>query len=107
MNAITSVPCFELWLLLHFKKSTKSYVREGSKSPADCLIADLKKHHPNYEKSNSNYFDELKENLDTAIKNAEHSIDEGLKTEPRKHHINPSTLVHELVKVLLDYNNKT
>ena len=111
MNAITSVPCFELWLLLHFKKSTSPYDREGGKSAADCAIADLKKHLLNYEKSNSNYFDELEKNLETAIKNSEHLIVEGLKAEPRKHHskhhINPSTLVHKLVKVLLDYNNKT
>lgn len=43
IHLITSYPCFEFWLLLHFSYSTKPYNRAGKKSPADLLIEDLKK----------------------------------------------------------------
>ena len=31
IHAITSIPCFELWLLLHFEFSTRAYMRKGEK----------------------------------------------------------------------------
>lgn len=52
---VISYPCFEFWLLLHFKYSRKPYNKAGSKSPADLLIADLKKitEMENYEKGSA------------------------------------------------------
>jgi hypothetical protein len=35
LHAITSVPCFEIWVLLHFDYSTASFVASGGKSPCD------------------------------------------------------------------------
>ena len=47
-----SVPCFEYWLLLHFKNTNKSYraVAAGS-SACKQVIQELQKHLPNYDKA--------------------------------------------------------
>ena len=47
-----SVPCFEYWLLLHFKNTTKSYRAVGAGNSA-CrqVIQELQKHLPNYDKA--------------------------------------------------------
>ena len=42
ITVIPSYPCFEYWLLLHYLFSRKPYARAGNRSPADCLIDDLK-----------------------------------------------------------------
>lgn len=64
-------PCFEYWLLLHFKYSKKSY------KDCDENGKDLKKEFPTYEKSekfykktNADIYTSLKPNLSTAISNA-------------------------------------
>lgn len=112
--AITSVPCFELWFLLHYSKSASPYgkgkKRLKDKSPADNLINDLKKHAPfeKYSKSTgSNYFNVIKYKMDTAIKNAKYLIQSGkATTDPGRntghydHHFDPSTYIHELVAIL-------
>ena len=43
ITMIVSYPCFEFWLLLHFKKTRKPYATTGNKSPADAVLVDLKK----------------------------------------------------------------
>ncbi|MCK5384118.1 MAG: RloB domain-containing protein [Alphaproteobacteria bacterium] len=104
IQAITSNPCFELWLKLHFDGSTKPY-HEGKKSPANSLIDDLKKikAFKDYSKdSKCIYFDDIKDHIDTAIKNAKSLIQDGIGTGGDKHHANPSTLIHELIVVLRD-----
>ena len=47
-----SVPCFEYWLLLHFKNTTKGYRAMGAGNSA-CrqVIQELQKHLPNYDKA--------------------------------------------------------
>lgn len=40
-KAVVSYPCFEYWLLLHFKYSRKCYVKTGSRSPGQIAEADL------------------------------------------------------------------
>ena len=49
VNLYTSNPCFELWYLLHFIYTTKSY-----SSNAD-VIKELKKYIPNYEKNRCDF----------------------------------------------------
>lgn len=101
--AITSTPCFELWLLLHKSDSAQPYNSKGSKSPADCLIEKLKTFSPfeNYSKnSGCDYFDKIKDHIQTAIKNAKLLIKNGKDTQQNDHHINPSTYMHELVIAL-------
>ncbi|MBF0550844.1 MAG: RloB domain-containing protein [Deltaproteobacteria bacterium] len=101
IRAITSVPCFEFWLLLHFKRTEKDYYdRLGS--ICDKVIIDLEEFIPDYAKGNTQIFLSLKDKLETAIKHAKQvcasretaGIDEDLGT------YNPYTNVHELVSYL-------
>ena len=64
INFIISNPCFEIWFLLHFVYSTKSYI-DGK-----ALINELKKHIPDYEK-NVDVSALLSDKTGVAIKNAE------------------------------------
>ncbi|MEM9243879.1 MAG: RloB family protein [Pseudomonadota bacterium] len=63
----SSSPCFEFWLLLHFKNTSKSL---SSKE----ILKELKKQIKNYIKQKSSYkklyFDQLRDKTDTAINNA-------------------------------------
>lgn len=101
--AITSTPCFELWLLLHKGNSDKPYASKGQKSSADCLIDVLKTFSPfeSYSKnSDCYYFDKIKDDLNIAIKNATRLIKSGKDTQQDDHYINPATYMHELVIAL-------
>ena len=40
-SPVCSWPCFEYWILLHFRYSRSPYGRTGDKSPADNCISDL------------------------------------------------------------------
>ncbi|MCK5295711.1 MAG: RloB domain-containing protein [Alphaproteobacteria bacterium] len=96
---INSVPCFEIWFLLHFDLITKPFVKSGKKSPCDNLIKDLKKidtYFKNYEKGEKSYFDFLKSRMETAKKNACNLLDHAKAYNSP----NPSTKVHELIEYL-------
>lgn len=95
-TAITSVPCFEYWLLLHFEYSTKPF------SSALAVISELKKHIPSHAKNNSGVFFALKNKMPIAIKNAEKVKAYISKIDTD----NPSTKVVDLVKYLLELNKK-
>jgi len=93
-----SWPCFEFWLLLHFKYSRKPFSRSNGKTAAQLCQSALKAKLPKYKKGMQGIFGELAPYLDDAIKNAEIAQREAEKNgEP-----NPSTEVHELVKYLKD-----
>ena len=94
--AITSVPAFEYWFLLHYEYSTKPYVAKGSKSAGDNLISDLKNYSPDYAKTRKDMFLILKDNMETAKTNATRA----LSAAKRANTDNPSTRVHELVDYL-------
>lgn len=89
--AITSVPCFEYWIVLHFKYMTRHFDR------CDKVLSELKKHIPDYAKANDNIFKKLIHKLDDAKKNAAKALKEAesLNTD------NPSTNVHELGSVVI------
>jgi hypothetical protein len=93
---IDSHPCFEVWLLLHFKYSRSAYVREGSKSPGDCLIRDLTRLEifSEYTKGNpKGLFKKLIGHLPTAKANATRALDDADATNE----LNPSTKFHLLI----------
>ena len=94
--AINSVPCFEYWLLLHFTPSTKPYRATPGSSACDQVERELKKHLPDYSKSDDTIFEALKARLDTATQNAKRTLREAEKNQTD----NPSTRVHELVEHL-------
>lgn len=96
IEAITSVPCFEFWLLLHFEDSAHYYVAAGKNSACDQVMRDLRKHLPNYEKGDSDIFNQTYPLVDQALKRAEL-----LKKRQKEIEIdNPSTDVHNLVAYL-------
>ncbi|MCR6570439.1 RloB family protein [Campylobacter insulaenigrae] len=76
-EAITSIPCFEFWILLHFTYTTKSF--GITNSPCDELInICLKKYIKDYTK-NYNFTNIIQQNLDIAIANAQKANKEAEK----------------------------
>lgn len=94
--AITSVPCFEFWLLLHFISTTKPIARTGERSPGDNTRYELKKYLPIYEKGDRDIYKQVKEHTVKAIERAYKAKEaaDSVNTD------NPSTLVHTLVEYL-------
>lgn len=91
-----SWPCFEYWLLLHFRYSRKPYARAGNRSPAENCIGDLCGHLPGYAKAAEGIYPALESRLEAAKARAIRAMNEVRETgEP-----NPSTEVHELVGYL-------
>lgn len=93
---IVSNPSFEVWYLLHYEYSTRSYIN------ADAVIRELKKHYPEYEKTSDMYL-LLKDKMGNAIARAE-KLENYHNEETHTHpdvNCNPYTDVHNLVKALL------
>jgi hypothetical protein len=99
IHAITSVPCFEVWLLLHYEHRPPAFCTTGNDSNCDPVVSRLKKHIPNYEKGNIDaVFEGLYNSRNVALKNAK-SLEIFHETSGAD---NPSTKVHELVEYLMD-----
>jgi hypothetical protein len=97
--AITSTPCFEVWLLLHFGYSDQPFHPAGAKSVGDQVVSALKTKpgFAKYGKGQKGIYGQLKDRLVDALRHA---------TQLRRHgdatgSINPATDVDELVKALL------
>lgn len=93
---IVSNPTFEVWYLLHYEYSTRSYMN------ADAVIRELKKHYPGYEKTLDMY-PLLKDRMGNAIANAEklekyHNAEEHLHPDVK---CNPSTDAYKLVEMIM------
>jgi len=95
-KAITSVPCFEYWLLLHYEFSTKEFVVIGTKSACANLTDHLRKFFPAYSKGNANTYNEIKSQTTRAIDRSKWALKQARENERD----NPSTLMHELVEYL-------
>jgi len=95
IHAITSVPCFEIWILLHFTYTTRPFSTAGGDSNCALVIDELdrKGRIRGYEKGSRDIFNVLRDKLETAIRNAE-KLEDFHKTSRTD---NPSTRVHELV----------
>ncbi|MDP3478791.1 MAG: RloB family protein [Desulfoprunum sp.] len=93
--AITSIPCFEFWILLHFEYTTKQF-DIGTGSICANVIADLKAYMPRYSKGDEDIYQATKDQLETAITNSKKVVRhcETGGTDM------PSTKVHELVEYL-------
>lgn len=97
-HAVTSIPCFEYWLLLHFGFTDQPFDAAGKKSAADRLIAELraKPGFKNYGKGQKGIYALLKEKLPTAMQGAAC----GLKNAEKTGEENPTTRMSELVEAL-------
>jgi hypothetical protein len=91
-----SNPCFEYWLLLHFRDSRAPYARSGGRTAAQNCEYDLKKEFPAYRKGHQGLFKELLPRLPVAKKRAASILKDARRTKED----NPSTRVHELVEYL-------
>ncbi len=99
IKVIPSYPCYEYWLLLHFKLSRKPHVSVGNKSSCDLQTDDLRLENDmgNYAKGKSNgLFTNLLERLPTARKHAKATLTAAINAEE----LNPSTKIHELIEQL-------
>jgi hypothetical protein len=96
LHPITSVPCFEVWLLLHFTYTTKSFDAPLQDSNANLVIGDLKRHLPNYEKGSKDIFGDVSDRTGTAIENAK-QLERFHETSGTD---NPSTKVYVIVEYL-------
>ena len=101
---VTSIPCFEFWLLLHFSPTTRPFVAVGNKSAGARLIDELKTYIPDYKKSQKGHFLKSIEmnTLDFARQNSRRIYDESV----RSGNDNPSTNIHKLVDVLINLKTK-
>lgn len=90
--AITSVPCFEYWLLLHFVNSSRPY------DSLDALEPELKKYIPDYFKGQKNIFELTKRHLKDAMSRAKKIRVEQMRNKTD----NPSTNTDELIEYLTD-----
>lgn len=92
---ITSVPCFEYWLLLHFADTARPYGASASFSPCEELLKDLKTYISDYEKG-SDVFRITYPLVDQAIMRAE-VRDRNCAADGTD---NPSTKMYQLVTYL-------
>ena len=88
-RAITSVPAFEYFLLLHYEFTTSPFTSKQ-------VLSALKKYIPKYRKGKENIFNDVREGLETAKANAEKSMIDAAKNNTD----NPSTKAHELVEFM-------
>ncbi|MFO9238944.1 RloB family protein [Legionella pneumophila serogroup 1] len=101
--AITSVPCFEYWILLHYVDTASPYNGVGSKSAGDILLSEVKTHIGNYDKGQKNIYELTKSSLQIAISRAKRINLQNKKIDSD----NPSTNMYELVEYLFNLKNKT
>ncbi|MFV2057874.1 MAG: RloB family protein [Thiohalomonadales bacterium] len=94
--AITSTPCFEYWLMLHFTYTTRQFRGTGNSSSCDQLITELKNYFPRYQKGDVSIFDKTKNYLPQAKSRAARSLQEATNNMDD----NPSTKVHLLIEYL-------
>ncbi|MEA5520137.1 RloB family protein [Limnoraphis robusta] len=105
-ESITSIPCFEIWLLLHFQYTSRSFQNCSeveTQLQRELVNASSVNTPANYDKS-LRYYNLLKAKLNQAIENAERLEKE--QQEIDQVHANPSTKVHLLVKKLREEKAK-
>lgn len=103
IEAITSIPCFEIWLLLHVSTSSKPYGKGvPGTPPGKQVIRDLRTHpaFTNYEKSKIDFFDAIKEKTDNAISRAKLQVIQARKAGASLHHEDSSSRFYLIVETL-------
>jgi hypothetical protein len=97
-EAITSIPCFEYWLLLHYEYTTAHMRRFADAEPRLRAVAV----HANYAKGSKGLFDTTRLLLQTALTNADRANQAaaGANTD------NPTTRIPNLIRYLLDLAQK-
>ena len=93
---IVSNPCFEIWYLNHYLFTTRQFHSNAEVEAA--LLAVF----PGYSKSRTDMYDQTKDKLQTAVKNAKkqemHCVGAGNK--PHTSAFQPSTEVYRIIEVI-------
>ena len=92
-----SWPCFEYWVLLHYRYTRSPFTATGNKSSADKCIEVLKQEFPNYTKGSKAVFNTLSGRLKKAMEHATQAFQDAQDTLEK----NPSTEFHILVDYLI------
>ena len=91
IQAIVSIPCFEVWVLLHFVYSSAPFEN------CNAVCKKIKKPFPEYEKEEMRIlYPFLKDKTGEAIKNARKLVASMEVTDSK----NPITYIHEVVEIL-------
>jgi hypothetical protein len=90
-QAIPSIPCFEIWLLLHFEDVNTPLHRTE-------VFSRLKRHLPKYEKNSANIFEATRKNLQDAMQRAKILSDQHNEYEE----LYPFSAIADLVLLLYD-----
>nr|VFK43165.1 MAG: RloB-like protein [Candidatus Kentron sp. SD]VFK48670.1 MAG: RloB-like protein [Candidatus Kentron sp. SD] len=91
-----SWPCFEFWLLLHFRYTRQPFQRDGRRTAAQNCESALKSEMENYRKGKKGVFTELLPQLEEAKANAARALQDAKATGE----YNSATEIHELVDYL-------
>ena len=94
-RAVPSVPCFELWLLLHFEDVPAPVQR-------DEVYARLRAHLPGYDKGQGGHFDRTHANLGAATQRATHLA--GIHNAHSA--VDPYTDMHTLAALLISLKSE-
>lgn len=97
-KAVTSTPCFEYWLLLHFGLTDQPFQAAGKKSICDNLITVLRKQNgfSQYGKGQQGIYTLLQDKLATAMEGAKRIRTTAMETGS----INPLTNFDELIDAI-------
>jgi RloB-like protein len=93
---IVSLPCFEIWVLLHFVYSTAPYNSAGNQSACDLVVREVRRHFAGYAKGHRGIYGNLESKMDDAVMHAKRLAKHNISTNS----YNPSTAMHELVDYL-------
>ena len=98
LKSITSTPCFEFWLLLHFGYTSQPFHATSTKSVGDQVETKLKKEQgfKNYAKGQKGVYMQLKDKLQTALQSAKKLRQHCAATNSS----NPATDIDNLVSIL-------
>lgn len=96
LRCITSVPCFEIWVLLHFAYSTAPFNRAGNYSACDRVLREVRNHFADYSKGHEGVYDRICSQMTQAKLHAGRLEHHNRQTQSR----NPATQMHHLVDYL-------
>ena len=97
LKLAVSVPCFEVWPLLHFRYTTQPIEGAGNHSPGDRTLSLVQQEMPDYSKCDRAIFEKLSPKLKDALQRAKKLATHNAKSASD----NPATEVHCLVQYLI------
>jgi hypothetical protein len=97
--AITSIPCFDYWLLLHFEATLKPHKQKGRKSSGDQIKSELRKYIKDYREGDKDIFKKIQLN-EGAWKKALKRAKQLDKQQEKNDTDDPSTKIYKLVEYL-------